>query len=423
MHHRRTTLLITLLFACAAAPIAAENWPGFRGPTRQGVSSETDLPTEWSATSNVAWKVEIPGEGWSSPIVHGDHVFVTSTMGDGVSCRVICVDRRTGMLLWNTEVFQQEPKRKEQKNSYATPTPVTDGQLVHAVFGDGSLAAVNFAGQVKWTNREFKFYSQHGLGASPILHDDLLIMPMDGSSEGPDKEFGWKKPWDEGYLLALDKQTGKLRWQGDRGPSRIAHVTPNVLKHGSLAQIISGAGDVVQGFDPQTGERIWTVYSQGEGVVPSIVLGGNLIFSASGYEKPTIRAVRTAGKGDVTKTHIAWEQTKGVPALSSFLYVEPHLYAVTDAGVATCYEAETGKIVWQQRIGGKHSASPVYADGNIYFLSEEGESVVIKAGPKFELVARNSVGEKCQASMAISQGQIFIRSEKHLFCIGEQGAK
>ena len=416
---RNIVVVAVAVFTSAAN---AENWPGFRGPTRQGLSSEKGLPTKWSPTENVAWKTDIPGAGWSSPIVFGDHVFVTSTIDD-TSCRVICLDRRSGKILWNKEVFQQEPKRKEGKNSYATPTPVTDGKLVYAVFGDGSISALAYDGSIVWTNREFKFYSQHGLGASPILYEDLLIMPMDGSSEGPDKSVGWKKPWDEGYLLALDKQSGKMRWQGDRGMSRIAHVTPNVLKHESGDQIVSGAGDVVQGFDPRTGKRIWTIYSQGEGVVPSIVIGDGLIFSASGYEKPTIRAVRTGGSGDVTKTHIAWEQTKGVPSLASFVYVKPHLYAVTEAGVVNCFDAKTGEVVWQERIGGNHSASPVVADGNIYFLSEDGESAIVQAGPEFKLVARNTIGEKCQASMAISQGQLFIRSESRLWCIGNKAAE
>jgi len=409
-------LLILLSGIC---PARAENWPRFRGPTGQGVSSETNLPTEWSATENVHWKVEIPGEGWSSPIVWNDHIFVTSTTDNGVVCRVIAVDRTNGKLRWNKEVFQQSPKRKEQKNSYATPTPTTDGERVYAVFGDGSLVALDFDGNIAWTNRDYKFYSQHGLGASPILYGDLLIMPLDGSSEGEDKMIGWKSPWDKAVLLALDKNTGKVAWQGKRGLSRIAHATPNLLLSGDDAQLISGAGDVIQGFHPKTGERIWTVYSQGEGVVPSIVIGDGLIYSVSGFEMPTIRAVRPDGQGDVTKTHIAWEQTKGVPSQSSLLYVKPHLYAVTDTGAVTCYDAGTGDVVWQNRVSGKHSASPIFADGRVYFLSEDGESVVIKPGAKFEVLARNSIGEPCQASMAVSQGNLFIRSQHNLFCIGK----
>jgi outer membrane protein assembly factor BamB len=202
--------------------------------------------------------------------------------------------------------------------------------------------------------------------------------------------------------------------------SRIAHSTPVVIEHAGRKQIISIAGDAIQGFDPKTGERIWTAYAQGEGLVPTPVIGDGLIFAASGFEKTTLRGVRLGGKGDVTETHIAWEQRKGVPTQPSLLYVKNHVYGIADGGVAACYKAESGDIIWQERIGGNHSASPVYADGKIYFLSEAGETAIIDANPKFSgILATNSVGEKCQASMAISQSNIFIRSDKHLFCIGK----
>jgi outer membrane protein assembly factor BamB len=402
----------------STAPLQAENWPQFRGPTGQGISTETNLPTRWSVTENVDWKTEVPGEGWSSPIVWEDRIFLTSATEAGISCRAICLDRKTGRILWNTEVVKQTPTRKENKNSFASPTPITDGERVYVVFADGTLAALAFDGSIAWTNHDVKFYSKHGLGASPRLDGERLLMPFDGSSPGDDKEIGWKKPWDKSFLLALDKQTGKALWKGERGLSRIAHVTPNVLRANGQTQIISGAGDVVQGFEPETGKRIWSVYSQGEGVTPSVVIGDGLIFTASGFEKPTIRAIRPGGSGDVTQTHIAWEQTKGVPSLSSLLYVKPHLYAVTDAGVATCYEAATGDLVWQERIGGNHSASPIFADGKIYFLSEQGETTVIETGPEFKIVARNPLEEKCQASIAASQRHFYIRTERHVFCIG-----
>ena len=418
MRTPRASLLLSATLLVFALPASAENWPGFRGPSRQGISSETNVPVEWSESENVAWKTPVPGEGWSSPIVWKDSVFLTSTTEDGASCHLICIGTADGKVRWDKEVLRQTPSRKEGKNSHASPTPVTDGEHVYAVFSGGGIVAVTFDGEIAWTNRDHKHYSKHGLGASPILVGDLLVMPYDGSSEGPDIEVGWKKPWDQAVLVALDKRTGERRWEGRRGMSRIAHVTPNVLGEGDAAQIISGAGDVIQGFDPQTGERIWTVHSQGEGVTPSVVIGDELIYTCSGFEKPTIRVVRPGGTGDVTDTHIAWAQTKGVPSLSSVLYVKPYLYSVTDKGVATCYDGESGEIVWQDRIGGNHSASPVYADGKVYFLSEEGETTVVEHGPEFKVVARNPIGEKCQASIAISDGRLFIRSDRHLFCIG-----
>lgn len=412
-------LAISVAFLVLTTTLHAENWPGFRGPTRQGVSSEKHLPLRWTASENIAWKAELSGEGWSSPIVWEDRVFLSGTTDEGRSCHIICFDRRDGKVLWDRQVFEQTPTRKEGKNSYASPTPATDGERVYAAFSSGGIVAVSFDGDIVWTNRDHKHYSKHGLGASPILFEDLLIMPFDGSSQGEDIQVGWKKPWDQAVLLALDKRTGEVRWQGKRGLSRIAHVTPNILEHEGQTQIISGAGDVIQGFDPHTGERIWSVHSQGEGVTPSVVIGDGLIYTCSGFEKPTIRVVRPGGKGDVTQTHIVWEQTKGVPSLSSLLYVKPYLYAVTDAGVASCYDAKTGDLVWQDRLGGNYSASPVFADGRVYFLSEQGDTVVIEPGAEFKELARNPLGEKCQASMAVSQGRFFIRTEQHLFCIGK----
>jgi outer membrane protein assembly factor BamB len=182
--------------------------------------------------------------------------------------------------------------------------------------------------------------------------------------------------------------------------------------------LVSAAGDVIQGFDVRSGERLWSVYAQGEGVVPSVVVGDDLVYSASGFEASTIRAVKPDGRGDVTGTHVAWEQTKGVPRIPSFLFRKPYLFTITEAGIAMCLRAETGEIVWQQRVGGEHSASPVWSDRLIYFLSDQGETTIIRAAPEYEEVARNSIGEPCQASIAISQGNLFLRSNTHLFCIG-----
>src|SRR5204863_7551005 len=231
------------------------------------------------------------------------------------------------------------------------------------------------------------------LGASPIVHGDLLIMPYDGSNRvgapgnypnnTAEERLGWQIPWDRSFVAALDVNTGKRVWTGKRGMSRIAHATPIVVEHGGKKQIVSVAGDAIQGFDPQTGERLWTAYAQGEGLVPTPVAANGMIFAASGFEKTTLRGVKMGGKGDVTQTHIAWEQKKGVPTQPSLLYVEGHVYTITDGGVATCYMADSGSIVWQERIGGNHSSSPVYADGNIYFLSEAGETAIIEASPKF----------------------------------------
>lgn len=403
------------LFVTACGLARAENWTRFRGPNGQGVSSEVNLPVTWSATDNIVWKTSIPGNGWSSPIVYDEHVFLTTATEEGVSCRVICVNRKDGSIAWNTEVHRQVTGPKRQQNSYATPTPVTDGKRVYAVFYDGTAAAVDFAGNLVWKNSEVKFHSLHGLGASPLLAEDQLIMPFDGSSR-EENQVGWKIPWDQAVVLSLDAASGAVRWKGKRGESRVGHVTPILVDEGT--QIVSAGGDRVQGFDARTGKRIWSIFSQGEGVTPSPVVGDGLIFTSSGFEDPTIRAIRPGGKGDITSTHIAWEQKKGVPVLASPLYVQPFLYTITRDNVLHCIEASTGEIIWLERLTGVHSASPVYADGRIYVMSEDGVTLVLRPGPKYDEIARNSIGETCLASMAVSQGHFYLRSAEHLYSIG-----
>jgi outer membrane protein assembly factor BamB len=412
------------LFAVTASmPNArAENWPGFRGPTHQGVSAETDLPLRWSASENLAWRTAIPGEGWSSPIVWGDRVFVTTATDAGASCRVLALERTSGRILWNQEVFRQSPGHRNDRNSYATPTPCTDGERVYAVFGDGSFAALDFAGRILWTNRDFPFYSEHGLGTSPILWEDLLIMARDGSSETEPKKAGWQIPWDRSFVMALDAKTGRLRWKTGRIASRIAHVCPNLwtAPDGHM-EVISGAGDVLQGFEAKTGTLLWTSRNAGEGVVPSIVLGEGLAFTASGWGgRESIKAFRLGGRGDLGETQLAWEQRKGMPRIPSFLYLKPYLYTVSEGGIAMCLKAETGEIVWQERIGGNHSASPLGADGRIYQVSDEGETTVLAAGPRFQVLARNPVGEQVQASLAVSERHLFLRAVGNLYCVGSR---
>jgi len=399
-------------------PCQAEDWTRFRGPNGQGISSETELPLRWSATKNVAWQTPIPGNAWSSPIVHGDYVFLTTTTDEGKECRVVCVDRKSGDIHWNQDVHHQKLNAKRTQNSYATPTPVTDGKQVYCVFSDGTIVAVDFQGQVVWKNSDVTFHSLHGLGASPLLAGDQLIMPFDGSS-AENNQVGWKIPWENAVLLSLDTATGEVRWRGSRGQSRVGHVTPILINDQN--QVVSAGGDRVQAHDVKNGKRLWSIYSQGEGVTPSPVLGEGLIFTSSGFEEPTIRAIRAGGVGDVTETHIAWEQTKGVPALPSFLYVKPNLYSITRDNILHCMDANSGEIVWLKRLGSAHAASPVHADGRIYILSEEGETLVLRPGDKYDELARNPLNEKCMASMAVSQGQLFIRTAENLYCIGVSG--
>ncbi len=416
----RKAWLTGLLFASIlwTGMARGEDWPWFRGPSRQGISQEKDVPTQWSATSNIRWKTPIPGEGWSSPIVFGDRLFVTTALDGGSSLHMICLDRPTGKVIWDKELTRQKAGHKQPNNSYATPTPATDGTRVCVPVCDGRILAVSMDGKVEWINSDFEYYSEHGLAVSPVLYEDLVIVPFDWSSPPPDTKVGWQVPWDKAVILAVDKSTGKTRWRGSRGSSRIAHVTPQIANVEGQDQLVSGAGNVIQGFDPKTGERLWTVSSPGEGVVPSVVIGEGLVFTASGFGALRICAVRLGGRGDVTKTHTVWESGEDVPKMSSMLYRASRLYLATETGVAKCFQAATGAVLWRERLGAKFSASPIWADGKIYFLAENGKMTIIEDGPTFKIVAQNELGEKCCASPAISQGNLFIRTDKAVYCIG-----
>lgn len=410
-----------MIVASALAMARGEDWPAFRGPTGQGISSEKGLPMRWSATENIAWKTAIPGEGWSSPISNKGRVFVTSAGEGGASCRLICLDRADGKVLWDKEVHRQKPLRKETRNSYATSTPAADGKRIYAVFADGAILAADYEGRVEWNNRDVHFYGQHGLGTSPLLYGDLLIVSFDGSSETGDKTIGWQKPWDKSFLLALDRDSGKERWRVKRGLSRIAHTTPTILRVDGRDQVISNAGDVIQGFDPASGRRLWSVRSEGEGVVPSPVCGAGLVFTASGFGSPAIRAVRP-GDGAAKGPKTIWQEKRAVPMIPSMLYAKPYLFTISQEGFAQCLIAATGELVWRERVGGSYSASPIWADGKLYLLADNGDTTILDAGPKFRVLGRNAIGERCQASLAASAGQLFLRTEKHLFCIGVKDA-
>lgn len=317
----KTIALVGVLTIPWALPCLAENWPGFRGPVGQGISREKNLPVTWSLGENLAWRVQVPGIGWSSPIVWEDRVFVTSTTPDGTSCHVVCIDVAQGKLVWDKEVFRQVAGRKMAENSHATPTPVTDGKLVYAAFSGGRIVAVDFNGSVVWNWRDDQFVSKHGLAVSPILYRDTLIMPFDGNAAADIDNIGYLTAWDGAFIAALDRRTAQEKWRAKRGLSRQAHVTPMVAEVNGRPQLISGAGDVVQGFNPDSGQRLWTVRSPGEGVVPSIVCGQDLVFTSSGYGAPTIRAIRPGGHDDVTSTHIAWESRDNVPIVPEVFIV------------------------------------------------------------------------------------------------------
>jgi hypothetical protein len=299
---------------------------------------------------------------------------------------------------------------------------VTDGKLVYAAFNGGRIVAVDFSGNLAWDWQDSQFISKHGLAVSPILYEGLLIMPFDGNGPADVDNIGYRTAWDGAFIVALDKRTGQEKWRAKRGLSRQAHVTPMVIEVSGKPQLVSAAGDVVQGFDPNSGRRLWTIESPGEGVVPSIVCGQGLVFTSSGYGSPTIRAVCPDGHDDATATHIAWESRANVPLMPSFLYADGLLFCVKESGVATCLDARTGRTIWKERLGGTYGASPLLAEGRLYCLAEDGSTTVTAAGREFKLLAKNPLEGLCKASPAISAGRIFIRSENSLFCVREDAS-
>lgn len=391
-----------LILVLLSLPISAQDWPEFRGPTGQGISAERGLPLTWSETKNVRWKVAIPGRGWSSPAIQGDRIWLTTATEEGKSLRAICVDRNTGAITQNVEVFRlKQGALKNGKNSQASPTPVLEGDRVYLHFGAHGTACITQSGELVWKTRLEYDNGQHGPGGSPVIYDTLLILSCDGQ--------------DVQYVAALDKLTGKVRWKTLRRGYQ-AYTTPLVVRLAAGDQLISPGAYQAIAYEPRTGKEIWHVkYGDGFSNVPRPVYGNGLVFICTGFQQPSLLAVRVDGHGDVTKKQIAWTLTRGAPLTPSPLLVGDELYVITDNGIATCVDAKTGKEYWRARVGGNHSASPIFADGRIYFLSEEGESVVIAPGKELKVLAKNELEGETLASMAVSGGSIFVRSRTHLY--------
>jgi outer membrane protein assembly factor BamB len=395
--------MVVLSMVSLSVALLAEDWPEFRGPTGQGHSRERGLPLTWSETENVRWKAPIPGKGWSSPAVQGDRIWLTTAVEGGRSLRAICLDRKTGQVLRDVEVFRLEnPGPVHEKNSHASPTPILEGDYIYLHFGSHGTACLRSSGEIVWKTQELKYYHRHGPGGSPVLFGDLLILSCDG--------------YDIQYVVALDKRTGQIRWKSPRKGYQ-AYTTPLTVQVDGKDQVVSPGAHRAVSYDPRTGKEIWWVrYGNGYSNVPRPVYGHGLVFICSGFDQPVLLAVRPDGQGDVTDTHVAWNLKRGVPLTPSPLLVGEELYVVSDNGIASCLDAKTGKQHWQERLGGSYSASPVYADGRIYFLNEDGESVVIEPGREFKKLATNRVDGYTLASMAVSGGAIFIRSASHLYC-------
>ena len=409
-------LLVLLLIAGASGLVQAEDWPQFRGPTGQGHATERGLPLEWSESKNILWKTAVPGLGWSSPAIAGGRVWLTTVVETkerrgrvSASLRALAFDLATGKELVNVEVFRlDDAGYVNPKNSRASPTPIVNGDRVYVHFGADGTAALNSSGEMLWTTH-LRYESQHGNGGSPTLYRDLLIVNCDGNGG-------------DAYVVALDTATGKPRWKTSRRrPADQAYSTPLVITVGDRDQLVSVGAYRAAAYDPLTGQEIWRVsYGDGFSNVPRPVFGQGLVFIATGFQTPTLIAVRPDGMGDVTRTHLAWTITRGAPYTPSPLLVGNDLYFVSDTGVLSLADATSGQVLWQQRLGGNYSASPVLADGRIYFQSEEGITTVIAPGREFRRLSVNRLDGSTLASMAVSSGSFLIRSHTHLYRIAER---
>ena len=412
--------LLALAFVLAGVirqPLCAADWHQFRGPKGQGHADAPELPTRWSETENVAWKVAIPGQGHSSPIVVEDQVWLTSAQEKGRSLRAICVNRTSGDIVHNRELFRlEESGPTHGKNSHATPTPLFENDRVYIHFGQRGTACLSTAGDVIWKSVILEYDQPYGGASTPILFENLLILTCDGN--------------DSQFLAALNKQTGEVVWRTVRTHFKerekpiplMSYSTPLVVNVGGVPQVVSSAADHAAAYDARTGREIWGVRYDGFSEVVRPVTWRGLVI-LQGFENMSevkLYAIRPDGEGEITKTHVEWKLDRGAPHVPSPLVVGDELYIINDGGVSICLDAKTGKEHWTARVGGNHSASPLYGGGKIYCFNEEGESAVLAPGKKFQLLAKNELAEGVMASPAAAGRALYIRTRSHLYRIEKQ---
>lgn len=418
---RRVMGVVCFVLAAQIAGLA-DNWPHWRGPTMNGVANERQVPVTWSATENVVWKLPMPDLSGSTPIIWGDRVFVST--GDGTELHLVCVDRNRGTVLW--KVHLGSGNVKVRKHNMSSPSPVTDGTRVWVMTGTGVLRAFDFAGKEIWARDLQKDYGAFGLNwgyaSSPLLHNGVLYVEV----------LHGMKTDDPSYVLAIDATDGKTRWRVERPTDAVsespdAYTTPALLRYAGREEIVISGGDYVTGHDPATGAELWRAGGLNPGkdrnyrVVASPIAIDGMIFVSSRV-RPLI-AFRAGGRGDVTESHRVWATDQG-PDVPTPATDGKHIYILNDRGIVWCRDAKTGAVVWgDQRVRpGTYSASPVIADGKVYVISEDGVATVFEAGPVFKLLAENDLGEYTLSSPAMSDGQIFLRTTNHLYCIGTRGS-
>ncbi|WP_395716530.1 PQQ-binding-like beta-propeller repeat protein [Prosthecobacter sp.] len=407
-------LLAALSFVTFTA--SATDWPEFRGSNAQGHSEAKNLPLAWSPTSHIEWKVPVAGIGWSSPVVVGNRIFLTTAVSMSGkeeatadrSLRVISLDATNGKSVWDVELFQAKSPRAHRKNSHASPTPVFEDGKLYVHFGHLGTACLDAAtGKTLWATQEYAYSPVHGNGSSPVLFEDMLIFSADAEKDPK--------------VIAIDKTTGKQRWAFARqsdAKKKFSFCTPLIIDINGQKQLISPGSGVVNALNPKTGEEIWRCYyGEGYSVVPRPVYAHGMVFVSSSYDKPVLLAIKVDGKGDVTGTHVAWTIDKAVPHNPSMAVIGDELYFVADNGILTCADAKTGQIHYSERCTGPISASLLVADGKLYLQDEKGLGVVVKPGKTFEILAQNDLGERSLASYAVVGSDLLIRTEGNLYRI------
>ncbi|HEV3204345.1 MAG TPA: PQQ-binding-like beta-propeller repeat protein [Gemmataceae bacterium] len=397
-------------------PVFGADWPRFRGPNGTGIALDKGIPVQWSETNGILCKTPIPGTGHSSPIIWGERIFLQSSAADGSERRLFCLDATDGKVLWS-EAMPAKRAHINRSNSMASSTPATDGKRVYTMFWDGQeifLSAFDFTGKMLWKQSLGGFISQHGPGTSPMVVGDKVFVAndQDGSSE----------------LFALDANTGSVIWKVPRKAYRACYSTPFVLeKPGQKPELIVGSTAGITSYQPDTGEVNWSWTWKFDNAplrtVASPIFSQGLIFASSGDgsgDRHTV-VIKADGKGDVSSTNLVWENKKKLafPYVPSFLAWGDHLYFVNDKGFAKCVKANTGEIVWDERLGENISASPILINGNIYAASERGTVYVFPAAPQYSLLAKNSMGEDVMATPSVANNRLYIRGKNHLFCIGK----
>ena len=412
----RVPALAAVLFVTFAGALSAEDWPGWRGPRADGTVADKGFALTWNAKdgTNIKWKLALPGTGHSSPVVSKGKVFVAGCVEADKTRVLYCVDRASGKLVWEKAAVVSDLEKKHGENTYASSTPATDGERVYITFLDKPQLRVycyDFDGKLLWEKNPGEFHSVHGFCSPPVLYKDLVI--VNGDQDAPRGQSA--------YIVAFDKKTGEEKWRADRPNKLRSYCPPVVIEVSGKKQLVLTGSKCVASYDPDTGKQLWLIDGPTEQFVSSMVMHDGVLLLTAGFPKNWIMAIDPSGTGNVTKSHVLWSKAGEGGYVPSPVAHAGKLFLVDDAGVASCWDVKTGKQFWKERLSAKkHHASAVAADGRIYLTSDEGMTFVLKAGAEFEVLAKNPLGEPVFASPAFSDGDIFIRGAKHLWCIAEK---